>query len=116
MTSGSRRWAYMREICLAAMVVALTFLSFAHVPASAADGFRITPGSWCGDPLAPAPADHAPCHACRIGTGADLPPRPAAIEPVTFIVVPVAYLAPSRPVGLPVHAQLAQPRGPPAFA
>jgi hypothetical protein len=116
MRTGSRRWAYLREICLAAMVIALSFLSFAHVPVSAADGFRATPDSWCGDPLAPAPADHAPCHACRIGNGADLPPPPATIEPVAFIVVPVAYLLVPGPVELPVHAQLAQPRGPPPIA
>ena len=104
-----------REILLAAVVIALTFLNFGHVAVSASGDFRITPDSWCGDPLAPGSADHTPCHACRIGNGADLPPPPAAIEPVAFVVAPGAYAAPLAQFDLPVHTRPAQPRGPPSL-
>jgi hypothetical protein len=116
MSTGGRRWTYAREIILAAVVVALTFLNYGHVAVSASGDFRATPDSWCGDPLAPGSAEHAPCHACRIGNGADLPPPPACIEPVTFVALPVAFFAPLATIDLPVRARPAQPRGPPSLA
>ena len=112
-TDGIATRRYLRETLLAVLVLALTFLNFGHVAVSAAGDFRITPDSWCGDPLAPGSADHAPCPACRIGHGADLPPPPAAIEPVAFAIVAIAFAAPAMPLDLPAHIQLAQPRGPP---
>jgi hypothetical protein len=116
MSTGGRRWAYAREILLAAVVVALTFINYGHVAVSASGDFRVTPDSWCGDPLAPGSAAHAPCHACRIGAGADLPPPPACIEPVIFVAVPVVYVAPLAVIDLPLRARPAQPRGPPSLA
>lgn len=107
---------YLRETLLALVVVALTFLNFGHVAVTASGDFHFTPDSWCGDPLLPDPLQHSPCHACRIGSGADLPPPPAAAEPIAFVVAPVAYVDAIAPIGLPVHAQPIQPRGPPALA
>ena len=107
---------YLRETLLALLVLALTFLNYGHVGVSASGDFKFTPDSWCGDPLAPGSADHAPCHACRIGNGADLPPPPASIEPVAFVAAPVAYFAPLPLLDLPVRARPVQPRGPPAIA
>jgi hypothetical protein len=115
MSTGGRRWAHVREIILATVVVALTFLNYGHVAVSASGDFRITPDSWCGDPLAPGPADHAPCHACRIGHGADLPPPPACIEPVSFVAARVVFAAPLATIELPVQAGPVQPRGPPSL-
>ena len=115
MMSSGKRWAYVRETLLAALVIALTFLNYGHVSVTASGEFRIVPDSWCGDPLLPDSPEHSPCHACRIGSGADLPPAPACVEPVTFDVAPVAYVAPIVGLELPLHARPAQPRGPPAL-
>jgi len=115
MNTGSRRWAYLRETLLALLVVALTLLNYGHAAMSASGGFHVTPDSWCGDPLAPGSADHTPCHACRIGNGADLPPPPACIVPVTFVEMAVTYVAPPSALDLPVRARPVQPRGPPAL-
>lgn len=115
MSSVGNRWAYAREILLALVVIALTFLNYGHVSVTASGDFRVVPDSWCGDPLLPDSPDHSPCHACRIGSGADLPPTPGCIEPVEFVAVPVAYIAPSAVPELPLRARPAQPRGPPSF-
>lgn len=104
---------YLRETVLALLVVALAFLSFGHVSVTAAGNFRVTPDSWCGDPLLPDSPGHSPCHACRLGSGADLPPLAGCIEPVMFVAAPMAYAAPAVIFDLPVHARPAQPRGPP---
>jgi hypothetical protein len=106
---------YLRETLLALLVVALVFLNFGHVSVTAAGDFRVTPDSWCGDPLLPDSPEHSPCHACRIGGGADLPPAPAGAEPVSFVAFAVVYAAPVPTFDLPVHARPAQPRGPPLF-
>jgi hypothetical protein len=104
---------YLRETLLALLVIALTFLNFGHVSVTASGDFRVTPDSWCGDPLLPNSPDHSPCHACRIGSGADLPPPPASIEPVAFVASPVAHIAPRGAIDLPVRTRPTQPRGPP---
>jgi hypothetical protein len=106
----------LRDTLLALLTVALIFLNFGHAAVSASGDFRITPDSWCGDPLLPNSTDHAPCHACRIGGGADLPPPPASVEWVAFVVLEVSYFAPVAAMDVPVHARPAQPRGPPALA
>jgi hypothetical protein len=111
--AGTRR-AYAREVVLALVVIALTFLNYGHVAVTASGDFQITPDSWCGDPLAPGSSDHAPCHACRVGSGADLPPPPVCIEPVAFVAMVVTYPAPVRAFELPLRARPAQPRGPPS--
>src|SRR4051794_14855873 len=81
-----------RETLLALLVLALAFLNFGHVSISTAGQFNLTPDSWCGDPLLPDAPNHSPCHACRIGGGADLPPQPACVEPVIFTLADVAYV------------------------
>ena len=115
MSIGRRRWVYARETLLALLVVALTFLNYGHASVSAAGHFQVTPDSWCGDPLLPDSPDHSPCHACRIGGGADLPPPCADIEPVSYIVAAIVYAPPRIALDLPLRSRPAQPRGPPAL-
>jgi hypothetical protein len=115
MNTGGRKWVYLRETLLALLVVALTFLNYGHVAVSAAGGVQITPDSWCGDPLLPDSPDRSPCPACRIGSGADLPPRPTCAMPVSFVAIPTAYATPLATIELPLHARPAQPRGPPSL-
>ena len=87
----------------ALLVLALIFLSFAHAPAVASapgpDTLTATLDmSYCGD-LPDDPRAHAPCHACRIGGGADLVP-PSAIAAPVAVLADVAWGAmPS--LGLP---------------
>jgi hypothetical protein len=115
MSTDGRRWAYVREFIFATVVIALTFLNYGHVAISASGDFRVTPDSWCGDPVAPGSADHAPCNACRIGHGADIPQPPGAITPVTFRAVLVAYVQPFATIDVSSKARPAQPRGPPSL-
>lgn len=78
------------EVMRALAVLALVFFNFAHAPAvSASPGglaFAVAGDSYCGAPLDERPQNHAPCHACRIGSGADLPPPPASIDCAPAIV------------------------------
>lgn len=104
------------EVLRALCVLALIFLSFAHTSVASAGPVPDTLTaaldlSYCGD-MPDNPKAHAPCHACRIGGGADLPP------PCT-IAVPVALVADVAYGALPVLQQPANParpfnaRGPP---
>jgi hypothetical protein len=104
-----------RETLLALLVLALTFLNFGHSNAVFAAGGRVvvTTASFCGNPLYPADGDHTPCHACRIGAAAVLPPPPAAILPVAFVVVPVVYALPALRIISPPAFVFARPRAPP---
>jgi hypothetical protein len=109
------RTVMVRETLLALLVLALAFLNFGHnTLAFAADGHVVSVShAYCGDPLAPAGADHTPCHACRIGSAADLPPAPCVIEPVAFVADVVVYF---DNVAAPRIAPLAiagNPRAPP---
>lgn len=72
-----------RETVLALLALALFFFNFAHaVPATAYDAaltpYLVSAGAGPDDCLGDGTdgADHAPCHACRIGEGAVLPPAP----------------------------------------
>jgi hypothetical protein len=105
------------EVVRAALVLALVFLSFAHTPVDASAGphdvlTAAIDASWCGDAPDNDSKAHAPCHACRIGAGADLP-LPCGIPPAPVTVATVAYGAlptlhlPAEPLG---HATA---RGPP---
>ena len=106
-----------RELLHALVVLALVFLSFAHAPvaATSAGPDTLTAAldmSYCGD-SPDDPGAHAPCHACRIGGGADLPP-PCGIAIPVVVIADVAYGAvptlhlPSEPLGTGTA------RGPPA--
>ena len=112
------------ETARALIVLALIFLNFAHTSVAAPPASQVlmaqTLLSLCGDAAETAhyPGDsgaaHAPCHACRIGNGADLPPPPC--QPIGRLTLAgaVDYLpAPSVPgTSQPVSA--AHPRAPPA--
>jgi hypothetical protein len=82
------------ESLRASVVLALFFLNFANVPLSAAPADAFMPlslASICGDPIGDERNQtHAPCHACRIGAGADLPPVCPLVEPA-FAVADVSY-------------------------
>ncbi len=105
------------ELARALVVLALVFLSFAHAPLAAAapHGPTLTATldmSFCGDVPAGDAKAHAPCHACRLGAGADLPAptrTPLTLRTVAEIrygALPVLSL-PAEPLGT------ATARGPP---
>ncbi len=107
-----------RDLVAALVVLSLVFLSYAHQPVAAThlDHDTLTAvvtADFCAD--SPADSPHAPCHACRIGGGADLPPPcggmvhlPKASEP------PFAELAAAPFVVAP--PDIPDARGPPALA
>ena len=105
------------DVARALVVLALVFLSFAHAPVAAASGDVLTATmdmSWCGDALdTGTDTTHAPCHACRLGAGADLPPpaelplAPGEVADVLYGPLPVLAL-PATPLGI------ANARGPPS--
>jgi len=105
------------EILRALLVLALIFLNFAHQPAMAASTAGdvmtlVASQSFCGEPIAD-DNGHAPCHACRIGSGADLPPVMALPCPP----MPVALRLEVEPEAIAIerHAPLpAGARAPPA--
>ena len=81
----------LREIVRALCVLTLLFFNFGHVPAAAAVAgdpvFSVASstaaGTLCEEPRQDnRQAHHAPCHACRIGGSADLPPPPGFAAPV----------------------------------
>lgn len=124
MTLGSLPVHYARHIAVdlvrALSVLALIFLSFGHAPVTtSAHGHDVLAAavdlSFCGDLPAGNDTSHSPCHACRIGAGADLPPPCGGLLHVPVASTPdfvQATLVPAKPVvtGLP------QPRGPPRLA
>ena len=86
-----------RELLRALCVLGLIFLNFAHVPSAVAAGqpsLLEVSASWCGDDQTDQPAGHQPCHACRIGAAADLPPPPLEIAAV--LAVAAVYYLPAR--------------------
>lgn len=105
------------ETLRALLVLALIFLNFAHQPAiatpSAGDVMSVAASqSFCGTPIAD-DQGHAPCHACRIGGGADLPP----VLELPCPPMPVALRLEVEPEAIWIerHAQLpAGARAPPA--
>ena len=116
MTKGiGSRQLVVRETLLALLVIALTFLNFGHSNAVFAAGGRVvvTTSSTCGNPLIPAAGDHAPCHACRIGDAAALPPPPLTVRPVAFAMAPVVYLDPVVSIVAAPRFVAARPRAPP---
>lgn len=107
-----------RDLVRALAVLALVCLSLAHQPSFAVSADHAVvnvavTASYCGD--GPVDTSHAPCHACRIGGGADLPPPcgglvhlPAVVEPAFPERAAVAFAVP--PPDIP------DARGPPALA
>lgn len=107
------------DLVRALAVLALVFLSYAHQPvgtvAPEQDVLTVAvTASFCGD-LPDDGKAHAPCHACRIGGGADLPPPceglihlPTLAEPAFAELGATAFVV--APPDIP------EPRGPPALA
>ncbi len=100
------------ELVRALCVLALLFLNFAHAPIAAQPGnsdilTAAISADFCGGMPDSDGGAHAPCHACRIGGAADLPPPvatlacPASVALVVFgaSVVRQAPGAPPRPYG-----------------
>lgn len=85
------------DVLRAVLVLALLALNFAHAGAapSSVDTWSLTgqalyAAADCGAPDPMDGAPHAPCHACRIGGAANLPPEPCIAEPVRF-AAPAGY-------------------------
>lgn len=108
------------ELARALLVLALLFLNFAHLPpASASAGPDILTAqvdqSWCGDvPLGGTDTSHAPCHACRIGAAADLPPAPCAALRLPAEPQAIAFVLTQTDIAAPHLSTAARPRAPPA--
>ena len=96
------------DLLRAVLVLALLALNFAHAGAApnAARNFALTGQAFvsaadCGAPEPMDGAAHAPCHACRIGAAADLPPEPCLSEPVRFVALAGFVLPASTPAARP---------------
>lgn len=109
-----------RDIASALAVLALVFLSYAHQPINIAHALdhdilsaSIT-ADFCGEQTDEGKA-HAPCHACRIGGGADVPAPPCAGIAAPIAVASVTYYGAT--VRSPIVTTLgsSRPRGPPAL-
>lgn len=115
------RQTIVQELLRALFVLALVFLNFAHQPIAvkAAPGDVLSLAqtlSFCGSPVSDQKSGgHAPCHACRIGGAADLPPAPelpvarCALADVAYGAMPILSL-PDRVVAA------YSARGPPSLA
>lgn len=106
------------ELVRALAVLALVFLSFGHQPAVAVahDHEVLTAAvtaSMCGD--APADTTHAPCHACRIGGGADLPPPCGGLVHLPTLAEP-AFPERAAVAFVVAPPEIPDARGPPALA
>lgn len=98
------------ETVRALLVLALVFLNFGHQPAFAArtpgDVFTIVASqTFCGTPTDD--LDHAPCHACRIGSGADLPP----VTGLPCPPLPVALRRTAEPAAIAFERHAPLPAG-----
>ncbi len=99
------------ETMRALLVLALIFLNFAHQPAIALASSHdvmtaVASQSFCGAPMVDEDG-HAPCHACRIGSGADLPP----VTKLPCAPVTVALRLEGEPAPLPVERHAVRPAG-----
>lgn len=108
------------DVVRALAVLAVVFLSFAHTPVVASGGAHdvLTAAvdlSFCGDAHPGDDGAHAPCHACRIGGGADIPPPSCASVSAPLAFAPVAfYYAPTFAAPALEHLS-AHPRAPPVL-
>lgn len=105
------------ELVRALAVLALICLNFVHAPLASAGPYGgwtgIDAGDYCGDPLEDDDQAHAPCHACRIGGGADLPPA-CRILPPRLSEGALAYAAVASFVRDARYPGPVSARGPPA--
>lgn len=111
---------YFDELTRALLVLALILFNLAHqpTPTVAYDGFSFISAAsvYCGSPSSDDQLGHSPCHACRIGGDAVLPPPPCDAVPVSLDAVVVLYGAvPQSPKG-DFHVLANRSRGPPLLA
>jgi len=88
---------YLAELTRALLVLALILLNLGHqsTPAVAYDGtsFTYDVAVNCGAADTPDQMGHAPCHACRLGGDAVLPPPPLLAKRVERDLAEVIYSA-----------------------
>ena len=110
------------EVVRALLVLALLSLNFttaaaAHDAGNGAASVRAVGtafASFCGDLGNPAgSSDHAPCHACRLFDGVDVPPLLAIPARLAMRVTRVDYVPTPVLAPLPLVFAAARPRGPP---
>ena len=106
------------ELVRAFAVLALVFLSFGHQPAAATthDHEVLTAAvtaSFCGD--APADTTHAACHACRLGSGADLPAPCGGLIHLPTVAEP-AFPERAALAHVVAPPEIPDARGPPVLA
>lgn len=111
----------LQDVVSALCVMALIFLNFGHAPIAVQLPVAIAlpvvaDTGFCGDPVDDRHQDYAPCYACRIGGGADLPPPPCTIEPVQGRALPVHYATDRREIVLRANWRASAQRAPPALA
>lgn len=105
----------MRALC----VLTLLFLNFGHVAPVSAGDLPLGVSSYAAATICQEPAQddpqthHAPCHACRIGAGADLPPPPCLVERAFAELQHVGYAEPARRVSPRPFAHILGSRAPP---
>lgn len=117
----SVRGRRLQEMVRALGVIALVFLNFGHVPVAAQVVVAVAPiavsddSGLCSQVPDDRHQEHAPCQACRIASGADLPPPPCSVEPAYRLIHPVYY--PDDRPAVRRHAiwRNGAPRGPPAL-
>lgn len=109
------------EVVRAVLVLALLCLNFASAAAAhdGSDGRSSVSSTqialqFCGDLGNPAgSSDHAPCHACRLFDGVDLPAPIVMAAPLPARVALVVYLPVLALTPAPLAFATARPRGPP---
>ncbi|WP_127754293.1 hypothetical protein [Devosia sp. 1566] len=111
---------YFEEVTRALLVLALVLLNLvpAPAPAVAYDGLAFTNGAvvYCGDGGPGDNFSHAPCHACRLGGDAVLPPPPCHSEHIALQAVPVVYPLAEVVSQDDLHSIANRSRGPPLHA
>jgi len=117
--------AMMKDAMRALLVLALVLFNFAHAPVSAAVGYDsalqpyLLPAAAafvdCGDEDEDGGIAHAPCHACRIGGAADLPPAPDCAVILARTADTVTYACRAERGAANILAHSGEPRAPPAI-
>lgn len=114
-----QRFPVLSEMVRAFAVLALVLLNLSPAaPAYArAPGYEASSPVWqCGFAD---PADHsihAPCHACRTGGDAVLPPSPSRVEPAGLDRIAIVYLPDFPDRSLAPASSAHRSRGPPKLS
>jgi hypothetical protein len=111
---------YFDEVTRALLVLALILLNFAHTPNAvvAYDGYAFTTAAtaYCGEGGPEDQQAHVPCHACRIGSDAVVPPPPCTALHAPLLVVTAAYAAVQVQPWTGIRSLANRSRGPPTSA